>query len=433
MVRFFIKTYGCQANVADSSHLSRYLEALGCVPAGSRDEADLLIINTCAIRQKAEDKMFSYLGELVPYKNKKPYLSILVIGCVASYRAKEIKKRAPHIDFVFGAREDIKAFKSYLPDKIEKIKTEKTLFYGGESQEDVFDKNIEFKSSMVNIMRGCNNYCSYCIVPFTTGRERSYPIKNILEQVRHDVSLGAKDVTLLGQNVNSYKDPESGAGFAKLLESVAQIDGEFWVRFVSPHPKDFTDDVLDVIAKYDKLCSYIHLPVQSGSNKILKSMNRTYTVQEYVSLVERIRSRIPNVIISTDIIVGFPGESDQDYQATRDLMEKIRFQMIYSYIYSPRKYTKAALLEDDCPKKVKQKRIADLQAWHRVMGTESNKKFIGKTVRVLLERSKGTNSFSGRTAGNIRVFVSGENLKPNMFVNVKITSARLSDLSGEIA
>jgi tRNA-2-methylthio-N6-dimethylallyladenosine synthase len=433
MISFFIKTYGCQANVADSSHLVRYLEQLGCVQADSREQADLLIVNTCAIRKKAEDKMFSYLGELVPYKNQKPYMSVLVIGCVASYRAKEIKKRAPHVDFVFGAREDIKEFKSYLPDKVEKIKTKKTLFYGDKGCQEVSETSLnEFKSSMINIMRGCNNYCSYCIVPFTTGRERSYPIKNILEQVAHDVKDGAKDITLLGQNVNSYKDPESGDRFAQLLERVAQIDGEFWVRFVSPHPKDFTDDVIEAIAKHDKLCSYIHLPVQSGSNKILKSMNRTYTVEEYIALVEKIKARIPRVTISTDIIVGFPGETDQDYQATRDLMEKVRFQMIYSFIYSPRKYTKASQLEDDCSKKVKRERIAAIQARHRVMGTESNGKFVGQTLRVLLERPHSKKSFSGRTEGNIRVFVKGDSLRTNTFVEVKITSARLSDLSGDI-
>ena len=335
--------------------------------------------------------------------------------------------------------------KNFLVDKIELLKTEKSLYYDGDTdmEGDALNdgnktdcqKAQPFRRSMINIMRGCNNYCSYCIVPFTTGRERSYPIKDILEQVKRDVAAGAKEITLLGQNVNSYSDPDTGARFEVLLREVAGIDGDFWVRFVSPHPKDMTTEVLDVIAEHPKkLCAYIHLPLQSGSNKILEKMNRTYTVEEYLDLVDEIRKRLPNAKISTDIIVGFPGETEEDYQMTRNLMEKVRFQIIYSFIYSPRKYTKAALMVDDCPAKVKLARLRGLQARHREIGTELNKNFLGKTVRVLLEEYRPSdNIFVGRTEGNIKVFARGsERVSVGDFVDVMIKASRLSDIEGDI-
>lgn len=423
MVNFFIKTYGCQANVADSSNLSKYLQGLGAVPVEKESEADLIIINTCAIREKAESKMFSYLGELAPYKKDKSVQMIGVIGCVASYRKEEILKRFPHIDFVFGARQDLEKFKAFLTDKIESIATSKKIFSK--------PKDPEFKRSMINIMRGCNNFCSYCIVPFTTGRERSYPMSRILEQIKRDVDAGAKEITLLGQNVNSYKDPETGGGFEKLMEEAGKIEGDFWIRFVSPHPKDMSIDLLRVIAANEKLCSYIHLPLQSGSNKILKLMKRTYTAEEFVELARKVKEILPDSVISTDIIVGFPGETEEDYQKTRDVVEQVEFQTIFSFIYSPRKYTKAALLLDDCPREEKLRRLQELQVRHREIGTMINKRLIGKTVRVLLEEYDSKRGcYIGRTEGNCKVFVTGDDLRVNNFVKVKIENARLSDISG---
>lgn len=431
MITVFIKTYGCQANVADSMHLKRYLAGLGCTVVEREALADLIIINTCAIREKAEHKMFSYLGELAEYKKEKPYLSIGVIGCVASYRKDEFFKRFDHVSFVFGARQGLEDFKAKVVDVIESIGTKKRL-YGSHRAREVFEKTGEnFKRSMVNIMRGCNNYCSYCIVPFTTGRERSFSIKNILAQIKKDVQDGAREVTLLGQNVNSYKDPDTGTNFADLLEAVAQIEGDFWVRFVSPHPKDMDSDVIDTIAKYNKkLCAYIHLPLQSGSNNILKLMNRTYTIETYLEQVDMIRDRLPHATITTDIIVGFPGEMDEDFQATYEVVSRVRFQMIFSFIYSPRKYTRAAELDDSCSHEIKQERLRMLQARHREIGTQVNQELVGKTVRVLLEEQQGLNLFWGRTEGNVRVLVEGEGLAINRFVEVKVTAAQLSDIRG---
>ncbi|MBU1007728.1 tRNA (N6-isopentenyl adenosine(37)-C2)-methylthiotransferase MiaB [Candidatus Dependentiae bacterium] len=435
MITVFIKTYGCQANVADSVHLAGCLKGLGCTLVDTEDQADLIIVNSCAIREKAEHKMFSYLGELVEHKKNKPYLAIGVIGCVASYRKEEFFKRFDHVSFVSGAREGLETFKANLVDIIESVATKKSLYVLPGKQEQVQDNSLgwQFRRSMINIMRGCNNYCSYCIVPFTTGRERSFSMNDIVEQVARDVRAGSKEVTLLGQNVNSYKDPETGLGFATLLERVAQIDGEFWVRFVSPHPKDMTADVIDTIAAYNqKLCAFIHLPIQSGSDKILQLMNRTYSVETYLDQVAMIRERLPHATITTDIIVGFPGETERDYQATLDVVKRVRFAMIFSFIYSPRKYTSAAQLQDSCPDEVKHERLQTLHALHREIGTQVNKELVGKTVLVLLESRQSQDLSWGRTEGNVRVLVSGGALELNQFVSVRVTKTRLSDVRGDL-
>jgi len=434
MINFFIKTYGCQANVADSMHLAEYLKNLGCHLSVSEKDADLVIVNSCAIRQKAEQKLFSYLGSLEKFGEKKTHFSVAVIGCVATYRHKELKHKFPHIKLTFGAKGDREVLKSKLDELVKEIMTVRMTFRRV-FKEDLLKANgvqekSEFKKSMINIMRGCNNYCSYCIVPFTTGPERSFSMKEILEQVKHDVESGAKEINLLGQNVDSYKCPEIGSTFAELLKNVAKIEGEFWVRFVSPHPKDMTTEVLDVIAQNrDKLCAYVHLPLQSGSNKILKLMNRSYTRERFLDLVKEIKDRLPDATITTDIIVGFPGETEEDFLETIDLVKKVKFHTIFSFIYSPRKYTKAADMKDDCLAADKKKRLKILQDLHKKNGVEWNKNLIGKTFKVLLEEISG-GFFWGRTEGNIRVKVKGENLKVNDFVNVKTEDAQLSDLSG---
>jgi len=458
MITAFIKTYGCQANVADSLHLENYLKVLGCNIVRAESLADLIIINSCAIREKAEHKMFSYLGGLQQYKDIKPYLAVGVIGCVASYRKKEIMSRVPYVNFVFSAHNDIGYFKAYLTDLIVSISTEKKLYYRRPDEYKPVKRrdcdvvalvekqklcvpqtsvsfqvaSNEFKRSMVNIMRGCNNYCSYCIVPFTTGRERSFPMRSIVDMIGRDVTAGTREITLLGQNVNSYKDPDTGAGFAMLLEQVAKIEGQFWVRFVSPHPKDMTTEVIDMIAGHDKLCSYIHLPLQSGSNKILNAMNRTYTIENYLDLVEAVRIRLPYATITTDIIVGFPGETDADYQATRDVVEAVRFHTIFSFVYSPRKYTKAAQFKDSCPLQVKFDRLHDLQNRQREIGTQVNKECIGKTVKVLLEQNLVSGEFVGRTEGNVKVVVVGDGLDVNQFIDVLVEDAQQTDIRGKV-
>jgi len=435
MINAFIKTYGCQANVADSGNLAKYLVGLGCLVVAREEDADLIIVNSCAIREKAEEKLFSYLGSLTKFKRAKRHLAICVIGCVASYKKDEILRRFENVSFVFGAKEGIEKFKSMLVDVISTIETKKSLYTGDNAGTTVRGEGEPFPRSMINIMRGCNNYCSYCIVPFTTGRERSFAMPGIIDRIRDDVAKGAKEITLLGQNVNSYKDPETGQPFSALLENIAKIDGDFWVRFVSPHPKDMNNEVLEVMAKHNKkLCSYVHFPLQSGSNKILENMNRTYSVETYLGQVETIKKYLPNVTLTTDIIVGFPGETEEDYLNTREVMESVRFNTIFSFIYSPRKYTKAALLKDDCDYKVKLERLKQLQKRQREIATEDNKKLIGKTLSVLLEGILSSGHRWGRTEGNIKVIVTEKifaEKEISLFVDIEIIGAQMTNLKGK--
>jgi tRNA-2-methylthio-N6-dimethylallyladenosine synthase len=447
MVKFFIKTYGCQANVADSQALSNYLEGLGCEKVEVEALADLILVNTCAIREKAEQKVFSYLGEVGKIKMRiNCHLKVGVVGCIASYRKKEFFHRFDHVNFVFGAKEDPKDLQTLLADLVVKIETEKQFGIGvNKLQRAVVDPEQglalggfkdtpkELKQSFVNIMTGCNNYCSYCIVPFTRGREKSYLMSDILARVEQDVQNGAKEVFLLGQNVNSYKDQNSGAGFAQLLEQVANVPGEFWVRFVSPHPKDMTKDVLHVMADHsDKLCHFVHYPVQSGSNRILQAMNRTYTVEQYLEQIGWVREILPEATINTDIIVGFPGETEQDYLDTRKVMEEVKFENIFSFIYSQRKYTKAALLPDDCSKEVKAARLDALQERQGNISRERNRAYVGKNLKCLVEKRLANGKLLARTNGNIRVLLDGGDENIGQFVNIKIEDAGAVNMVGSL-
>ena len=282
-------------------------------------------------------------------------------------------------------------------------------------------------------MTGCDNYCSYCIVPFTRGREKSYPINAIIERIRKDVKSGAKEINLLGQNVNSYKDPQTGAGFAELLKQVAQIEGDFWVRFVSPHPKDMTKDVLHTISEHnDKLCAFIHLPLQSGSNKILQAMNRTYDVEKYMEQVGWIKDILPHATISTDIIVGFPGETEEDYLETRRVMENVNYDLVFSFIYSPRKYTKAALMEDNCSLEEKTRRLEVLQKRQVDICFAQNSLNIGKTLKTLVEKRLTNGKLLARTEGNIRVLFEGKDELIGRFVKLKIEDAGSVNLIGSL-
>ena len=466
-VAVFFKTYGCQANVADSAGLATYLEGLGCVMADSAEAADLIIINTCAIREKAEQKLYSYIGELAPLKEKRAYMRVGIIGCVASYRKQEMLKRFDHVSFVSGARDEQSTFLAYMADVIVQLQTAKQLFVtDGTARSAGQDRQIpkvvaakkllipkhmpeaatkaalggtivqpqEVKRAFINITTGCNNYCTYCIVPFTRGREVSYAIEELVMRVEHEVAAGAKEITLIGQNVNSYTCPETGKRFAALLEAVAQVPGEFWVRYISPHPKDMTNDVLEAMAKYpDKLCHWCHFPLQAGSTRVLDLMNRTYSKEEYLAQVDNIRGILPDATITTDIIVGFPGETHEEYLETREVMELVRFDLIFSFIYSRRKYTKAYKMGDTCPAEEKQARLEGLQARHREIGGEQNKQQIGKTVRVLVEKRVSTGKLLARTAGNHRVFFEGADELIGTFTYVLIADAGVTELRGSHA
>jgi len=467
MINIFFKTYGCQANVADSTNLQKYLEDLGCISVGNENDADLIIINSCAIREKAEQKMFSYLGQLLKIKQTRPYIRIGLIGCVASYKKAEAFKRFDHLNFVFGAREDLSLFKEYLVDVVESLFTIKTIYekdplsFSNKAGQDrdiekkvalrssrkflnVFagkkliskDFDLELKTakkSFVNIMTGCNNFCTYCIVPFVRGVEKSYSLDEIVKNVKTEIIAGAKEITLIGQNVNSYKDPKTGATFANLLSAVANIEGDFWIRYMSPHPKDMSEDVLAVMAEYkEKICNHIHMPVQSGSNKILELMNRPYSREYYFELIEKIRKYLPGVTISTDIIVGFPGEEEVDFSETMDLVEKVNFDLIYSFIYSKRKYTKAYSMKDSCLMSEKHRRLELLQAKGKLISYQNNLKLIGKTLKVLIENVMQNKKFAAKTQGNLLVEVVDAQDFIGKFCEVKILNAHVTSLEGEI-
>ncbi len=512
MVTFFNKIYGCQANFADSQGLAKFLIELGCIPVDSERNADLIIINTCAIREKAEQKLYSYIGRLAELKKDKPHLKIGVIGCVASYKKKEFYEYFECISFVHGAREEIAALQGYLAELISNIQTAKNLFIQNPDSKikylkqdrrlkKIFDKRaigstrintdpssisrlnlnehikdesnkdrrlllkpgaspsdgstssqaspfvatpgtaprarlhseqISDVRAMINIMTGCNKYCSYCIVPFTRGREISYPMADILNAVKKDLDRGAKEITLIGQNVNSYIDPQTGTRFPDLLQKVASIEGDFWVRFVSPHPQDMTKDLFQVMAdNRPKLTAFLHFPLQSGSDTILKAMNRNYTVAEFLEKIGWIKELMPDAGITTDIIVGFPGETEQDYLATRKVMEMVKFDQIYSFIYSKRKFTKAYNMPDDCTQEEKARRLSELQRRQREISLEQNREKIGKTLKVLIEKELEPGKLLARTEANARVLITGKNASlVGSFVNVKIESTTVVNLSG---
>ncbi|MCK4265046.1 tRNA (N6-isopentenyl adenosine(37)-C2)-methylthiotransferase MiaB [Candidatus Babeliales bacterium] len=460
MIKIFFKTYGCQANVADSNGFQTYLVDLGCKVVDSESEADLIIVNSCAIRERAELKLFSYVGSLNHYKKEKAYIRIGVIGCVASYRKQEIYERFDHVNFVFGARDNIETFKAYLADIVVSLESTKRLYLDTsrsirpgqdrdiqgivekkhlkirQKEEHKVEKNDnleEVRRAFVNIVTGCNNYCSYCIVPFTRGRETSYSIDSIVRRIEREIQLGAKEINLVGQNVNSYIDPNTGASFADLLKVVARLEGDFWVRYISPHPKDMTRDVLEVMAEHkDKLCNYVHMPLQAGSDKILKAMNRIYTVDRYMEIIGWIKEFLPEATITTDIIVGFPGESEEDYLGTMNVVEKVKYDLVYSFIYSRRKYTKAFNMPDDTTIEVKQERLDGLQKRAKELSFERNYRFLGKVVRSLVEKRLPSGKLLARTAGNQRVIFDEKDQNIGKFVNLKIDKIGLVNLDGSL-
>ncbi len=465
MITYFFRTYGCQANVADSNGLARFLNDLECQETTSEALADLIIVNTCAVRDKAEQKLFSYLGTLKPLKLAKPHLKLGVIGCVASYKKQELYDRFDHISFVYGAREDMKTLETYLADLVTTLETKKQIYGAGDGSiqptknHDEQDRDVKklvqskglfnatkftsgllkkrtpaqqiihttekiMQRSFINIMTGCNKCCAYCIVPMTRGKETSYPIQQLVDTVIHDVANGAKEVNLVGQNVNSYRDPVSGENFSALLRHIAALPGEFWVRWISPHPQDMTPELFDVIAQHQhRIPPYVHFPVQSGSNTILEAMRRNYTIEYYLEQIGWLRDRMPHATISTDIIVGFPGETDEDFQATMRAVETIQYDWIYSFIYSPRKYTRAATMPDDCPSDIKQARLEVLQKRQIAIADERYKRYVGKTLKTLVEKRLAHGKLLARTEGNVRVLIDGSDSLIGTFVDVMITES----------
>lgn len=435
--KYFLRTYGCQMNVHDSEEIKYYLESLGYEPVEELELADIVVLNTCAIRENAKDKVFGYLGRCKHLKKEKPDLIIAVAGCLMQKpnEIEEIHNRHKYIDIIIGTHN-----LNELPNLIEEANKKKTQNIEVYSNSDVVFENVKYNrdskiSAWINIIYGCDKFCTYCIVPFTRGRERSRKMEEVLMEVRDLKEQGYIEVTLLGQNVNAYgKDLNLGYDFATLLEEVAKI-GIPRIRFVTSHPWNFTDKMIDVIAKYDNIMPYIHLPIQSGSDDILRKMNRKYSIDEYKKLFDQIKCKVKNVAITTDIIVGFPNETDEDFKKTLDIVNYCKFDGAYTFIFSPREGTAAARMEDKISMEVKEKRLQELNNLVNKYSLESNQKLVGKIVDVLVNgiSEKDTSKVYGYTETMKLVNIVGGNDLIGKIVLVKITDAKSFSLDGEIS
>ena len=433
--KYFLRTYGCQMNVHDSEEIKYYLEALGYEAVEELEKADIVVLNTCAIRENAKDKVFGYLGRCKHLKKENPNLIIAIAGCLMQQpkEIEEIHNRHQYIDIIIGTHN-----LSELPSLIEEANNKKNQNIEVYSNSDVVFENVKYNrdskiSAWINIIYGCDKFCTYCIVPFTRGRERSRKMEEVLDEVKTLKDQGYLEITLLGQNVNAYgKDLDLGYDFATLLENVAKI-GIPRIRFVTSHPWNFTDRMVDVIAKYDNIMPYVHLPIQSGSDEILKKMNRKYTIEEYKKLFDQIKKKIKNVSVTTDIIVGFPNETDEDFQKTLDIVNYCKFDGAYTFIFSPREGTAAARMEDKITMQVKEERLQKLNELVNKYSLESNKKLLGKTVEVLVidKSEKDDSKVYGYTDTMKLVNINGDKNLIGKIIPVKITDAKSFSLDGE--
>ncbi|MGD8330878.1 MAG: tRNA (N6-isopentenyl adenosine(37)-C2)-methylthiotransferase MiaB [Acidobacteriota bacterium] len=440
--RYYIRTYGCQMNVHDSEIYAGQMRRLGMLPAETPDEADVILVNTCSVREKAEDKMFSELGRLRALKNPtrregRPSVRIGVTGCIAQQRGEEIVEREASVDFVLGTRA-IRALPSVL-DALDQgqgtqVITEDFIDFDAADAE-----RVDRVKAFVTIMEGCNNYCSFCIVPSTRGLEVYRSAADIVDEVRGLSLRGYREVTLLGQNVNSWVDAGAGMDFPGLLrrldEALADTPGVERIRFLTSHPKDLSPALIEAMAECGRIAKHLHLPVQSGSDRILTQMNRHYSAARYLELVGHLRDAIPDVGLSTDLIVGFPGETDEDFQSTLELVRAAQYDSFYSFEYSPRPDTAALMYEDTVEAEIKRQRLIELQELQRGIQARRNATFTGRTVEVLVDgfSKMSAQHVSGRTGSNHVVNFAGEAALIGSLVDVAITRPAAHSLFGERA
>jgi tRNA-2-methylthio-N6-dimethylallyladenosine synthase len=420
-MKFFVRTYGCQMNVADSNEMGRHLEARGITRTEDPNEATVLLVNTCTVRQHAEDRAFSEVGRLKRWKAKKPGRKIVITGCAAERTKETLEDRFPYIDLIVGAR-SIENFAMLVDGLIERRPAEDDLDF-------TLPATADKVSAFVTIMRGCNYSCTYCIVPAVRGRESYHPIEQVLQEVRDRVAEGAREITLLGQTVNSYhRDGVRGkdTDFADLLESVGAVDGVERVRFISPHPYYMTDRVIQAMAEVPEVCEGLHLPVQSGSTPVLKRMLRNYTRESYLDLLERLRKAMPEMTISTDLIVGFPGETEEQFLETLSLVQEAEFDFGFVFKYSPRIGTAAAEMDGLPEALIEERHLECLEQVERI-GSARRRRFVGTMQEVLVEEPG-----FGRTRGNGKVHFAGEGSTPGETVKVRITDASRVTLEGEL-
>ena len=444
-LKYYILTMGCSLNENDSEKLSGIVTKMGYTKTENIEEANLILFNTCCIRENAEERLFGKLGEAKKYKEKNNAI-IAIGGCMMQEKhiVEKLHKSYPYVDIIFGTHTLHKVPEDIYKILVDNGRLEDVLDIDGEVIEGLPIKRDDNIKALVTIMNGCNNFCTYCIVPYVRGRERSRHPKDILEEIEGLAKQGYKEIMLLGQNVNSYlrseKWKEKGLdynginSFATLLRAINKIDGIERIRFISPHPKDFTEDVIEAIRDCEKICNFIHLPIQSGSSNILKTMNRKYTKESYLELVNKMREKIPGVKFSTDIIVGFPGETEEDFEDTLDVVRKVNFEQVFMFIYSRRVGTPADKMENQIPEEIKHKRFEKLKDLVESQIDSNNKEYIGTTQKVLIEGySKNDSSkLTGRTESNKVVILDGKNELIGKMLDVKIISEHKWYLKGSL-
>lgn len=428
-----ILTMGCQLNENDSEKIAGMLEKMGYEQTDNIEKANIFILNTCCVRENAEEKLFGKLGELKKAKQNNNGI-IAICGCMMQEKnmQEKLKQSYPYVDIIFGTHTLHKFPEDLYKVLIENKKINDIVDIDGEIYEGLPIKRNSFQTASVTIMYGCNNFCTYCIVPYVRGRERSRKPEDIISEIKMLAQEGYKEVTLLGQNVNSYKGGEN-YGFANLLRDIQKIEGIEIIKFISPHPKDFTDDVIQAIKECPKVSRLIHLPLQSGSTAVLKKMNRKYTKEQYLSLVDKIREAIPDVLFSTDIIVGFPEETEEDFENTLDVVKKVNFEQVFMFIYSRRAGTPADRMENQVPEEVKHLRFDRLKKLFEDQVEENIKKYVGTTQEILIEGTSKNNEkmLTGRTKSNKVVVLEGPKSLIGQVIEVKIISEHKWYLKGE--
>ena len=431
-------TYGCQMNVNESAKMKQILQTMGYEIIEDIDDSDLVFLNTCTVREGAAVKVYGKLGDLKRLKEQKNGKMIIgVTGCLAQEVRDEFIKKTPYVDLVLG-NQNI----GRIPDIIERIEKGEDVHVVMVEDEDELPQRVDadFGDDIVasiSITYGCNNYCTFCIVPYVRGMERSVPLHEVVQDVKKYTEKGYKEILFLGQNVNSYGSDlaDETDNFAKLLRESAKIEGDFWIKYVSPHPKDFTDEVIDAIADNSKIARMFHLPLQSGSTKILNAMNRGYTKEEFITLAKKIKEKIPDIGLTTDIIVGFPGETEEDFQDTMDVVNEVGFENAFMFMYSKRSGTPAATMAEQVTEQIKSERLQQLMRLQNYKAKEESQKYLGKTVKVLVEgpSRKNPEMLTGRTSTHkIVLFKSSRTDLKGKFVNTKIYEAKTWTLYGEL-
>lgn len=428
----YIETYGCQMNVADTELVMGILKTKGYELTKNIDDASVVLLNTCSVRDNAEQRIYGRLGNIKRYKDQNPQMVIGILGCMAERLRKDLIDSKNLVDLVVGP-DEYRRLPEYIDTAFSGEKGIGVKLSRTETYDDIIPYREDGLSAWISVMRGCDKFCTFCVVPFTRGRERSRNLDSVVDEIKELSKRGFREVTLLGQNVNSYND--NGRDFADLLAAAASVDRLIRVRFTTSHPQDLSDKLLYTIAEHPNLCNYIHLPVQSGSDKILKAMNRTYTIEHYLNLIDKARKIIPGVSFSTDIISGFPTETYEDHLATLDVMEKVRYDGAYMFKYSPREGTKAYKMEDDVPEETKAKRLNEIIDLQHTISYDLNQKMIGTDEIVLVEGEsrKSAEFWAGRTDTNkVVIFPANDEIKVGDYVKININRATSATLFGDV-